>query len=241
VTSGRRPATAGDVGRDQKRFWRRWLAFAAPALAAGALAACAPGSSHREGDGADVPGGGGSLVAARALQASGGASPERVSPEQARKVAPRSGSNPKPPKPPEASPAAEQPGPPVEMVTIHVAVEPPQRAHVIWGAKDFGLGPLDIRRPRGSGPLELMVRAPGFLTLHTRAFTDRNSTLSVHLVPEAEAARFPGYQAPAPTVTARSSQAAASRHAPGRAPHSGKPSSPAAPRGDVASDGAGAP
>jgi len=127
------------------------------------------------------------------------------------------------------------------MVTIHLLVEPPQRAHVIWGAKDFGLGPLDIRRPRGSGPLDLMVRAPGYLTLHTRAFTERNSTLSVHLVPEAEAARFPGYQASAPTVTPRSSPAAASRRATGRAPRPGKPSSPPPPRSDVASGGAGAP
>jgi len=127
------------------------------------------------------------------------------------------------------------------MVTIHVLIEPPQRAHVIWGAKDYGLGPLDIRRPRGSGPLDLLIRAPGYLTLHTRAFTERNSTLSVHLVPEAEAARFPGYQAPAPTVTARSSTAATSRPGPGRAAHSAKPSSSPSPRGDVASDGAGAP
>jgi hypothetical protein len=127
------------------------------------------------------------------------------------------------------------------MVTIHVLVEPPQRAHVIWGAKDYGLGPLDIRRPRGSGPLDLLIRAPGYLTLHTRAFTERNSTLSVRLVPEAEAARFPGYQAPAPTVTARSSTGAAPRHAPARVPHPAKPSSTPSPRGDVASDGASAP
>jgi hypothetical protein len=86
----------------------------------------------------------------------------------------------------------------LDLVTIRLLVDPPKRAHVYWGAKDFGLAPLEIRRPRGSGPLDLVLRAPGFLTLHTRVFTDRDNGLSIHLVPEAEAARFSGYQTPAP-------------------------------------------
>lgn len=99
----------------------------------------------------------------------------------------------------------------IDMVTIRLLVEPPNRAHVHWGAKDFGLGPLDIRRPRGSGPLDLVLRAPGFLTLHTRVFTDRDNSLSVHLVPEAEASRFPGYQSPDLTGPAKAGQAFAGK------------------------------
>jgi hypothetical protein len=92
----------------------------------------------------------------------------------------------------------------VDLVTIRLLVEPAKRAHVFWGAKDFGLAPLELRRPRGSGPLDLVLRAPGFLTLHTRVFTERDNSLSVHLVPEAEASRFPGYQSPEATAHAKS-------------------------------------
>jgi hypothetical protein len=92
----------------------------------------------------------------------------------------------------------------VDLVTIRLLVEPSKRAHVFWGAKDFGLAPLELRRPRGSGPLDLVLRAPGFLTLHTRVFTDRDNSLSIHLVPEAEASRFPGYQSPEAPAHAKS-------------------------------------
>ena len=73
-------------------------------------------------------------------------------------------------------------------VTIKLLVDANRKAHVFWGRKDLGLAPLEIRRPRGSGPLDLLVIAPGFLPLHTRAFTDRDDTLSLRLYDE-EAAR----------------------------------------------------
>lgn len=138
------------------------------------------------------------------------------------------------------APSAADAGP-ADLVTIHVLVQPPQRAHVIWGAKDFGLGPLDIRRPRGSGPLDLLVRAPGYLTLHTRAFTDRDNTLSVRLVPEAEAPRFAGYRAPAPTVTPHAPPTPASRRTTVPVIRPGKAAlTVGAPAGSP-SDGSGAP
>jgi hypothetical protein len=81
-----------------------------------------------------------------------------------------------------------------EMVTIKLNVEPPKHAHVFWGTKDLGVAPLEIRRPRGSGPLDLVLRAPGFLTFHTRAFTDRDDRIAIRLIPEAEASRVFGYR-----------------------------------------------
>jgi hypothetical protein len=69
-------------------------------------------------------------------------------------------------------------------VTIKLLVDASRKAHVFWGRKDLGLAPLEIRRPRGSGPLDLLVSAPGFLPLHTRAFTERNDTLSLRLYDE---------------------------------------------------------
>ena len=188
------------------------------------LAACSSGSSRHEGGGADVPAAGGASQVASAATDLAGPTPQAIAKTNAVAGSTRTGK----PAAPAARPAED--AAPVDLVTIHVLVEPPQRGHVIWGAKDFGLGPVDIRRPRGSGPLDLLVRAPGYLTLHTRAFTDRDNTLSVRLVPEDEAARFPGYQAPAATVTGRAKTAAPSARTTARAMRSGKPS-----------DGAGAP
>ena len=36
---------------------------------------------------------------------------------------------------------------------------------------------LEIERPRNSGPLDVLVRAPGFLPFHTRLHTDRPDTV----------------------------------------------------------------
>jgi hypothetical protein len=83
-----------------------------------------------------------------------------------------------------------------DTVTIKLLVEPPKRAHAFWGMKDLGMTPLEIQRPRGSGPLDLAIRAPGYLTIHTRAFTDRDDKVSIRLVPEAEAPHTFGYRAP---------------------------------------------
>jgi hypothetical protein len=98
---------------------------------------------------------------------------------------------------PIASPAQPPPAREVELVTIKLVVTPPKLAHVIWGVKDLGVAPLELRRPRGSGPMDLILRAPGFLTHHTRVFTDRDDTLSIRLTPENEAASTFGYQTPA--------------------------------------------
>ena len=51
----------------------------------------------------------------------------------------------------------------------------------------------NIRRPRGSGPLDLLFVAPGFLPLHTRAFTDHDETLSVRLYDEEAASSLLGH------------------------------------------------
>jgi len=73
-------------------------------------------------------------------------------------------------------------------VTIKLVAEAAKKAHVFWGRKDLGVAPLEIRRPRASGPLDLLVVAPGYLPLHTRAFTERDETLALRLY-DAEAAR----------------------------------------------------
>lgn len=58
-------------------------------------------------------------------------------------------------------------------------------AEVFWGAKRVAVGKrgefLEIERPQHSGPLDLVLRAPGFLPYHTRLFTDRDDNVSVEL------------------------------------------------------------
>lgn len=86
-------------------------------------------------------------------------------------------------------------------VTIKLLADPRRQAHVTWGRKDLGVAPLEIVRPRGSAPLDLLIQAPDCLPLHTRVFTDRDDVLSLRLYSEREGAGLPGYSPPiaAPT------------------------------------------
>jgi hypothetical protein len=84
-----------------------------------------------------------------------------------------------------------------DTVKIKVIVDARRQAHVIWGRKDFGVAPLEIERPRNSGPLDLIVVAPGYLPLHARALTDRDDVLSLRLYSAAEAPQLLGYRADA--------------------------------------------
>jgi hypothetical protein len=80
-----------------------------------------------------------------------------------------------------------------DKVTIKLSVDAHWKAHVFWGRKDLGVAPLQIDRPRGSGPLDLLIVADGALPLHTRVFTDRDNGLSVRLYAESEAPGLLGY------------------------------------------------
>ena len=116
--------------------------------------------------------------------------------------------SPPPPPPPPPAPAAAQPEPPLPdeepeplapdprrgEVTIKLLADGNRKAHVFWGRKDFGAAPLEIRRPRGSGPMDLTVLAPGALPLHTRVFTDKDETLSLRIYDEDSARGLLGYR-----------------------------------------------
>jgi hypothetical protein len=78
-------------------------------------------------------------------------------------------------------------------VTIKLVVDVRWKAHVFWGRKDLGVAPLEIQRPRGSGPLDLLIVADNALPLHTRVFTDRDGSLAVRLYGDSEASELLGY------------------------------------------------
>ncbi len=109
-------------------------------------------------------------------------------------------------RPPAAAPSpadealvAEAPeaNPTSDTVTIKLVADPQRKARVFWGRKDLGLAPLELQRPRGSGPLDLIVVTPGMLTLHTRVFTDRDDKLALHLYGEGDGPTILGYRADA--------------------------------------------
>ena len=95
-----------------------------------------------------------------------------------------------------------------ETVTIKLIADARRQARVTWGRKDLGMAPLEIVRPRGSAPLDLLIVAPGYLPLQTRVFTDRNDILALRLYTEREASVLPGFssnrdKAPSPTPKQR--------------------------------------
>jgi hypothetical protein len=95
-----------------------------------------------------------------------------------------------------------------QTVTLTLAISPPVKAFVMWGSKQLArVAPdnptIELQRPRSSGPLDLDIRAEGFLPHHTRLYTDRNDKVNVHLVREAEAPSLLGYRAPASAPTAK--------------------------------------
>lgn len=74
------------------------------------------------------------------------------------------------------------------------------RATVTWGKKKLGRiepgRPLVVVRPRDSGPLDVIVRAEGYLPVHTRAYTFSDTRLSVKLTrPDAQSTLL-GYRVP---------------------------------------------
>jgi len=64
---------------------------------------------------------------------------------------------------------------------VKIQVRAVPRAQVSWGKEDLGWTPVTLERPRDSGPVDLVVRADGYLPVHTRAYTFRNDSLSVRL------------------------------------------------------------
>ena len=66
--------------------------------------------------------------------------------------------------------------------TVKINIKSKPKATVFWGKKNLGDTPLVIERPRDSAPLDLVLRAPGYFPVHTRAYTFRNDRLQLDLV-----------------------------------------------------------
>jgi hypothetical protein len=77
---------------------------------------------------------------------------------------------------------------------------PPRRASVMWGNKRLGFTdrgkPLVVERVRDSGPLDVVVRAQGYLPVHARAYTFNDAFVDVKITPIEKKDTIYGYQQP---------------------------------------------
>lgn len=77
---------------------------------------------------------------------------------------------------------------------------PPRRASVMWGNKRLGFTdrgkPLVVERARDSGPLDVVIRAQGFLPVHARAYTFNDAVVDVKITPLDKKDTLYGYQQP---------------------------------------------
>jgi hypothetical protein len=84
----------------------------------------------------------------------------------------------------------------IEFTTNPSAVD----ASVTWGKKKIGViarrKPLVLTRPRDSGPMDVVVKAEGFLPVHTRAHTFGDNKVIVKLTPIDQQSTLLGYRAP---------------------------------------------
>jgi hypothetical protein len=100
----------------------------------------------------------------------------------------------------EAAAGTAAPEPVRTTARITFVTVPPVSASVTWGATKLGQIParesLVVTRPRDSGPLDVIVRAPGYLPVHTRAHTFGDSRVLVKLSTPEQMPTLLGYRVP---------------------------------------------
>ncbi len=89
--------------------------------------------------------------------------------------------------------------PPSDTVRIVFTIVPnTKKAMVFWGKKRLGIiaphAPLIVTRPRDSGPLDVVVKSDGYVTVQTRAYTFADSKISVKLTKLEEKNTLLGYR-----------------------------------------------
>lgn len=80
--------------------------------------------------------------------------------------------------------------------TIELSFRAVGGAQVYYGKKLLGVAPFKIRWPKDSGPLDLVVKKPGYFNVNTRAYTFESAVISVRMTPRSKAHTLYGYKAP---------------------------------------------
>ena len=90
-------------------------------------------------------------------------------------------------------------GPPSPNVRIVFTIVPTtKKAMVFWGKKRLGViaphAPLIVTRPRDSGPIDVVVKSDGYVTVQTRAYTFADNKVAVKLTKNEEKNTILGYR-----------------------------------------------
>lgn len=86
--------------------------------------------------------------------------------------------------------------PPARPSKVKVYVRSSPKAALSWGGKPLGITPVTIERPYDSGPMDLVLRAKGFLTVRTRAYTFRSDSIYVQMTKVEDAWKILGAKKP---------------------------------------------
>jgi hypothetical protein len=93
-----------------------------------------------------------------------------------------------------APPAAPSPN----VRIVFTIVPSTKKAMVFWGKKRLGIiaphAPLIVTRPRDSGPLDVVVKSDGYVTVQTRAYTFADNKVAVKLTALDEKNTLLGYR-----------------------------------------------
>jgi len=81
---------------------------------------------------------------------------------------------------------------------VFTIVPSTKKAMVFWGKKRLGIiaphAPLIVTRPRDSGPLDVIVKSDGYVTVQTRAYTFADNKVAVKLTALDEKNTLLGYR-----------------------------------------------
>ena len=100
------------------------------------------------------------------------------------------------------APVAAAPTAPSSTVKIVFITVPMKKAFVYWGKRRLGMiaphAPLVVERPRDSGPMDVIVRSEGYISVQTRAYTFADSKVAVKLTPPDQKKTLLGYREEVP-------------------------------------------
>ncbi len=98
----------------------------------------------------------------------------------------------------EVAPAAPAAAPSPNVKIVFTIIPSSKKAMVFWGKKRLGIiaphAPLVVTRPRDSGPLDVLVKSDGYVTVQTRAYTFADSKVAVKLTKTDEKNTLLGYR-----------------------------------------------
>jgi hypothetical protein len=124
-----------------------------------------------------------------------------------------------------------------EAITLSIRSLGKVPTRVTWGRRLLGETPLVLKWPRDSGPVDIVVKAQGYVPVHTRLYTFADDRVVVKLVDDEGKKTVFGYKREAPPPAAAAS-APGSPLPLGAAPQAAASGAVAAPQGTAPSGAA---